>query len=85
MPESWAGYFFFPSSSSWANKSSDLPLCIISSTCLGALPGLGGAPTFQPFLGWGIYSCSGQHPPPSPWPGSVFSPPQMGLPGLGSV
>lgn len=38
MPESWA---VFSSSSSWANKSSDLPLCIISSACLGALPWLG--------------------------------------------
>lgn len=31
MPESWS---VFSSSSSWANKSSDLPLCIISSTFL---------------------------------------------------
>lgn len=51
MPESWAGFFFFPSSSSWANKSSDLPLCIISRACLGALPRMGGAPKFQLFLG----------------------------------
>lgn len=61
MPESWA---VFPSSSSWANKNSDLPLC------LGALPCLG-APTFQPFQGWGIYSpiTSGSQCPLTPSPG----------------
>lgn len=50
MPKSWA---VFPSSSSWANKSSDLPLCIISSRAWGtAMPGNSPIPAF-PGMGHG--------------------------------
>lgn len=70
MPKSWA---VFPSSSRWANKSSDLPLCIISSRAWGtAMPGSSPIPAF-PGMGHGQLL----------WPLSVLSAPHRSP--LGSV